>query len=126
MRYRTLRIAWSAGVVAAVLCLLWGWRYMTRDRIDAFQPVAGMTMDEVQADLGKPAWHYLYSDSGDPTPGQRFRTSGELGYGDYRDSQTLRKFRLKLQFEGWRVWDANGKLVEDHPLQLDSWQRNSR
>jgi hypothetical protein len=99
------------------------------NKIDDFVPKVGMTFDEVKAALDKPSWEYLDSDSGDPIPGERFGTRRELGYGDFRtktgDGFSVRKHHLLLRFEGWRVWDVAGRLVEDHPLQLDSWERNT-
>jgi hypothetical protein len=131
MKFHKQQIAWlvACGIACLLLVAWWMRSYLHGDRFDAFEPRAGMTVEEVKAALGKPSWQYTYSDSGDPIPGERFRTSWELGYGELRvpapKGGTMRKHRLLLRFEGWRVWDKADRLVEDHPLQLDSWERNA-
>ena len=130
-RFRRLRIAVSVffGVLTLALVVLSARSYLNRDPIDAFQPKVGMTVNEVKTALGEPTWEYSYSDSGEPIPGERFRTSWELGYGEIHITSPsggfLRKHRLLLRFEGWRVWDDTNHLVQNHPLQLKSWNRSA-
>lgn len=112
----------------AVLCAIQGIRMLNRTPIDDFEPKAGMKPEEVKAILGEPDYQYTYSDSGDLIPGERFRGRHYLGYGDYRSPppEGIRKFHLVLRFESWKVSDKSGRIIEDHPMQLDSWDRDAR
>lgn len=113
-------------VVGVALLAFYGNGGRSRSRFDDFEPSLGMTIDEVRAVLGKPDFQYYYSDSGDFVPGERFEGRAQLGYGDYRSPPpaSLRTFQLLLRFESWRVVDEAGNLIEDHPMQLDSWGRD--
>lgn len=85
-----------------------------------------MKVEEAIAALGEPDYQYYYSDSGDLVPGERFEGRVRLGYGDYRSPPParIRAFHLLLRFESWKVADESGNLIEDHPMQLDSWGRD--
>ena len=112
--------------VSVALIAIYGARGRSRSRFDDFEPTLGMTIDEVRAILGKPDFQYFYSDSGDFIPGERFEGRARLGYGDYRSPPpaSRRTFHLLLRFESWRVVDEAGNLIENHPMQLDSWGRD--